>query len=100
MGAVEEESPLHAWDAQKSVDSAEGNLHLGQVPHQAINSLGPELDCPNRNWAAQPVAKSGRTAPKADVTSSRSGMCQRTAWVCTKDRDAGSGGLTFRKHFC
>lgn len=61
MGALGEVSPLRAWDAQKSVDSAEDNLHLGQVPHQA-NSLGPDLDCPNRNWAAQPLAKHSRTA--------------------------------------
>lgn len=84
VGASGEESPLHAWDAQKSVDRAEGNLHLGQVPYQAINSLGPEFDCPNRNWAAQPLAKNGRAAQKANVTSSSSGVCQRTWLVYTK----------------
>lgn len=39
-GALGETSPFHARDAQEWLGSAEGSFHLGQVPHQSINSLG------------------------------------------------------------
>lgn len=39
-GALGETSPLHTWDAQGWVGSAEGGFHLGQLPCQSINSLG------------------------------------------------------------
>ena len=39
--ALGEMSPLHAWDAQGWVGSAEGGFHLGQIPCLSINSLGP-----------------------------------------------------------
>lgn len=76
-GTSGETSPLHAWDAQERVGSAEGGFHLGLVPHQSINSLGAELECSDRNWPPQHLTKNGETAQKAKDTNSSSGTYQR-----------------------